>query len=68
MFESAGFFNALSMLPSGGRGTHPSKKWGDSALDYIMTLDFKPVAPPLIISGGGLSDHNAVFAVFEAGR
>lgn len=67
MFESAGFSNALSMLPADSRGTYPSKKWGDSALDYIMTRDFRIVAPPLIVPNGGISDHNAVFAIIEAG-
>ena len=63
LFAGASFFNVLSLLPEGERGTHPSRKWGDSALDYIMTRGFKVAVPPRIVPNDELSDHYAVFSV-----
>jgi endonuclease/exonuclease/phosphatase family metal-dependent hydrolase len=68
MMASAGFVNSLALLPEHARGTHPSKKWGDSALDYIMTRDFEILSAPRIIPNDELSDHYALFAVLDAGR
>ena len=68
LFSDAGFLNTLSLLPEGERGTHPSRKWGDSALDYIMTRDFEILSAPTIIPNDELSDHYALFAVLDAGR
>ncbi|MBR4938335.1 MAG: endonuclease/exonuclease/phosphatase family protein, partial [Kiritimatiellae bacterium] len=68
MMVSAGFVNSLALLPEHARGTHPSKKWGDSALDYIMTRDFEILSAPTIIPNDELSDHYALFAVLDAGR
>ena len=65
LFAGASFFNVLSLLPEGERGTHPSWKWGDSALDYIMTRGFKVAVPPRIVPNDELSDHYAVFSVLE---
>ena len=65
MFDQCGFFNTLSMLPADKRGTHPSAKWGDSALDYIMTRGFRVLALPQIIANDELSDHLAVFVLLE---
>lgn len=63
LFDDAGFLDLLSLLPPGGRGTHPSKKWGDSALDYVFVRGFVPAATPRIVSSDGLSDHDALFAL-----
>ena len=65
LFSGSGFLNTLSLLPEGERGTHPSRKWGDSALDYIMTRGFDVSAPPRIVPNDELSDHYAVFALVE---
>ena len=65
LFAGASFFNVLSLLPEGERGTHPSRKWGDSALDYIMTRGFKVAVLPRIVPNDELSDHYAVFSVLE---
>jgi endonuclease/exonuclease/phosphatase family metal-dependent hydrolase len=65
MFGQSGFFNTLSLLPEGKRGTYPSFKWGDSALDYIMVRGFKVLSPPQIIANDELSDHQAVFVLLE---
>jgi endonuclease/exonuclease/phosphatase family metal-dependent hydrolase len=63
--ESAGFFNHLALLPPDGRGTHPSERWGASALDYVFTRGFDTALSPVIVSSDGLSDHDAVFAAVE---
>ena len=31
------------------------------ALDYVFLRGFTPAAPPWIVSGAGISDHDAVF-------
>ena len=62
-FESAGFENALAALPANARGTHPSKRYGDSALDYVFFRGFGAVDSPQIVPNDGLSDHFAVFVV-----
>ena len=63
LLEEAGFANTLALLPEGKRGTHPSRTYGDSALDYIFCRGLNPVAPPRIIGNEELSDHNAVFVL-----
>lgn len=65
IFEQAGFTNTLSLLPADGRGTYPSRKWGDSALDYVMIRGFNVLGTPLIAANDGLSDHFAVFVTIE---
>ena len=66
LFDEAGFKNALSLLPSDERVTHPGRgKWGDSALDYIMFRGLSPKGLPVIVPAKGISDHNAVFQTFE---
>ncbi len=67
LFDAAGFLDLLGLLPSNGRGTHPSVKWGDSALDYVFTRGFRSVASPRIVPSDDLSDHNAFFAFVELG-
>ena len=64
--EGAGFLNVIGLLPEGGRGTYPNKRYGDSALDYIMTRGLVAGGPPKLISSEGLSDHFAVFAVLNS--
>ena len=61
--EAAGFANPLGELPAGARGTHPSRTYGDSALDYVFCRGFESVQAPRIVPNDGLSDHLAVFAV-----
>ena len=63
MLDKAGFLDVLALLPPEKRGTHPSKKWGDSALDYVFARGLSAAAPPSIVSSEELSDHNALFAV-----
>lgn len=60
--EDAGYANLLELLPPKGRGTHPHKRYGDSALDYVMTKGFSSAATPLLEPNDQLSDHFAVFA------
>lgn len=63
LFEEAGFANALELLPANARGTHPSRRYGDSALDYVFARGLRFWGLPCVISNDGLSDHCAVFAV-----
>lgn len=63
LFDAAGFLNLLSILPPESRGTHPSRRYGDSALDYIFARGLRPVAQPRLVPSEALSDHNAFFAV-----
>ena len=63
LLEEAGFANTLALLPEGKRGTHPSRTYGDSALDYIFCRGLDSVAPPRIVGNDELSDHNAVFVL-----
>ena len=61
-FYSAGFANALAALPPRERGTHPHKRFGDSALDHILVRGFSVAGRPRIEPNDGLSDHYALFA------
>ena len=63
ILEGAEYANPLGDLPAKARGTHPSRKWGDSALDYIFCRGLKPVDVPRIIPNDGLSDHYALFVL-----
>ena len=63
LFDEAGFSNPLGDLPPGARGTHPSKKWGDSALDYVFLRGLDSVRLPHIEPNDGLSDHYALFTL-----
>ena len=66
VLEEAGFANALALLPPEGRSTHPSKTYGDSALDYVFGRGFGCADQPHIIPNDGLSDHQAVFVLLHA--
>ena len=61
IFEEAGFASALELLPPKSRGTHPSRTYGDSALDYVFYRGLTAQGLPRIISNDGLSDHLALF-------
>ena len=63
--DAAGFRNALALLPPDGRGTHPSEKWGASALDHLMLRGVGVVGVPVIVPSKSLSDHDAVFVLVE---
>ena len=65
MLEQAGFANPLGDLPPKARGTHPSAKWGDSALDYVFCRGLKAAEAPRIIPNDGLSDHYALFVLLK---
>lgn len=67
LFDAAGFLNLLSLLPPEGRGTHPSTRYGDSALDYVFARGFRPAGAPRLVPSEELSDHNALFAVLSPG-
>lgn len=66
LLENAGFDNVLARLPPDCRGTHPSRRHGDSALDYIMARGLTPVGNPRLIPNEALSDHYALFAVLKS--
>ena len=61
ILEEAGFANALALLPADARGTHPSRRYGDSALDYVFYRGLEASAAPRIVPNDELSDHFAVF-------
>ena len=63
LFASAGFANPLADLPPESRGTHPSRRWGDSALDYVFVRGLRTSGLPRIVPNDGLSDHYALFTV-----
>ena len=65
LLEDAGFANPLAELPANARGTHPSRTYGDSALDYVFCRGFESVAVPRIVPNDGLSDHNALFTLLR---
>ena len=65
LFDEAEFLDVLALLPPEGRGTHPSERYGDSALDYVFARGFRPAATPRLEPNEGLSDHSALFAVLE---
>ena len=63
--EKAGFSNLLAELPEGARGTHLSKSYGDSALDYVFVRELSSVSSPLLVPNEGLSDHCALFTLVK---
>ena len=65
LLEEAGFGNALEALPPDARGTHPSRLYGDSALDYVFYRNLTSVSAPRIIPNDGLSDHQALFVLLS---
>ena len=65
LLEEAEFLNPLGDLPAKARGTHPSHKWGDSALDYIFCRGLKSIASPRIVPNEELSDHYALFVLLK---
>lgn len=62
MLIGAGYANVLELLSPEKRGTHPNRRYGDSALDYIFTKGFDCRALPHIQPNEALSDHYALFA------
>lgn len=67
--ESAGFSNALALLPSSARVTHPARgRWCGRAFDYVMYRGLRAKGLPEIHSAGRLSDHDPVFVTFENPR
>ena len=65
ILEGAGFGNALESLPPKSRGTHPSRKYGDSALDYVFFRGLSVSGLPRIVPNDGLSDHRALFVLLQ---
>ena len=65
LLEDAGFSNPLANLPAASRGTHPSARWGDSALDYVFVRGMRTCGLPRIVPNDGLSDHYALFVVLD---
>ena len=63
LLADAGFENPLALLPPKSRGTHPSRSYGDSALDYIFCRGVSASEAPKIIPNDELSDHFAVFVL-----
>ena len=66
LLEEAGFDNVVARLPDGKRGTHPNRRWGDSALDYIFVRGLDAVGAPAIFPSEELSDHKPLFVVLDA--
>ena len=62
--DAAGFVDLLGTLPPGRRGTHTSKFYGDSALDYVFVRGACG-RDARIIPNDGLSDHFALFTVLD---
>lgn len=65
LLEAADFANPLADLPANARGTHPSKRYGDGALDYVFCRGLKSVDLPRIVPNDGLSDHYALFVLLK---
>ena len=65
LLEKADFANPLADLPANARGTHPSKRYGDSALDYVFCRGLKSIDLPRIVPNDELSDHYALFVVLK---
>ena len=63
LLEAADFANPLADLPATSRGTHPSKRYGDSALDYVFCRGLKSVDLPRIVPNDEHSDHYALFVL-----
>ena len=68
IFEDAGFANALESLPPESRGTHPSRKYGSSALDYVFFRNLAVLGLPRVVPNDGLSDHQALFVLLQQHR
>ena len=66
LLEEAGFENVVARLPEGERGTHPNRRWGDSALDYIFVRGLDAVGAPATFPSEELSDHKPLFVVLDA--
>ena len=66
LLETEGFANALEALPPTARGTHPSARYGNSALDYVFFRGFGCDTRPQIVPNDGLSDHLALFVLLRA--
>ena len=65
LLEKADFANPLADLPANARGTHPSKRYGDSALDYIFCRGLRSIDLPRIVPNDELSDHYALFVLLK---
>lgn len=63
LLEKADFANPLADLPAASRGTHPSKRYGDSALDYVFCRGLRSIGQPRIVPNDELSDHYALFVL-----
>ena len=65
LLENAEFANPLADLSANARGTHPSRRYGDSALDYVFCRGLKSVDLPRIVPNDELSDHYALFVLLK---
>ena len=65
LLEGAGFVNVLALLPEGARGTHPHRRLGDSALDYIFVRGLEVTGQPAVFPSRDLSDHRLVLSVVD---
>lgn len=57
MLEKAGYANPLEQLSKRARWTYPNKRYGNSALDYIMVKGFDASEKPFKVPNDELSDH-----------
>lgn len=65
LFAEAGYLNHLAALPPKCRGTHPNRRRGDSALDYILSRGFRLEGQPHIEPAQDLSDHSALVTILS---
>ena len=61
--DGGDFSDVVALLPPMRRWTHPSKTYGNSALDHIYLRGFAACSKPVVMPNLGLSDHFAVFTV-----
>lgn len=66
LFDAAGFLNHVALLSPASRGTHPTRRYGNSALDYIFSRDLEALEFPRIFPSEELSDHSALFVTFRS--
>ena len=58
---AVGFLDVLSLLPAKERWTHPTRKYGNSALDHIFIRGLSVEGLPSTCDPEEISDHHALF-------
>ena len=65
LFAESGYLNHLAVLPPKCRYTHPNRRHGNSALDYILSRGFRLEGQPHIEPAQDLSDHSALVTILS---